>query len=106
MWAFAEALQRSLPGSWLVHQDTNPANVLAHYETTGPELWEATAGEIEVPVCGVGTGGTLTGLLADISSGAAAHAARLVACRERWAGATIVTVFPDTGERYLSKMAE
>jgi cysteine synthase A len=175
-WAHAERLQRSIPGSWLPHQDTNPANVLAHYETTGPELWTATAGEIDVLVCGVGTGGTLTGvarflkerrevhvvaveparsavmsggepgphgipgigagyvseitdvalmdeviavpdedaaitsgqiarstgLLAGISSGAAAHAVRLVAGQARWAGATIVTVFPDTGERYLS----
>jgi cysteine synthase A len=60
-WARAEQMHRDMPGSWLPHQDTNPANVLAHYETTGPELWEATGGEIDVLVCGVGTGGTLTG---------------------------------------------
>lgn len=178
-WAYAEEMQRSLPGSWLPHQDTNAANVLAHYETTGPELWAATAGQIDVLVCGVGTGATLTGvarflkerrdvhavaveparsavmsggpagphgipgigagyiseitdldlvdeviavtdedaaiatrqiarstgLLAGISSGAAAHAVRLVARQGRWAGGTIVTVFPDTGERYFSLTA-
>ncbi|MCB5165697.1 cysteine synthase family protein [Streptomyces bambusae] len=175
-WAYAEELQRSMPGSFLPHQDENPANTRAHYETTGPEIWEATGGDIDVLVCGVGTGGTLmgtarylrerlpdlrvvaveparsavlsggepgphgipgigagyisaltdtalidevvpvadeaaaaaaheitraTGLLVGISSGAAAWASRHVA-----AGlgrpATVVTVFPDTGERYLS----
>lgn len=179
-WAYAERLQKSIPGSWLPHQDTNPANVLAHYETTGPELWRDTAGEIDVLVCGVGTGGTLTGvarflkerrdvhvvaveparsavisggeagphgipgigagyiseitdlalideviavsdddaatasqeitratgLLAGISSGAAAHAARIVSRQPQWAEATIVAVFPDSGERYLSTGAD
>lgn len=175
-WAYAERLQKSTPGSWLPHQDTNPANPLAHYETTGPELWRDTAGEMDVLVCGVGTGGTLTGiarflkerrnvhvvaveptrsavlsggeagphgipgigagyvseitdlalideviavsdedaaatsqeitqatgLLAGISSGAAAHAARILSRQPPWADATIVAVFPDSGERYLS----
>lgn len=179
-WAYAERLQKSIPGSWLPHQDTNPANALAHYETTGPELWRDTAGEIDVLVCGVGTGGTLTGvarflkerrdvhvvaveptgsavlsggeagahcipgigagyvskitdlalideviavsdddaagtsreitratgLLAGISSGAAAHAARVVSRQPRWSGATIAAVFPDSGERYLSTGAD
>jgi cysteine synthase A len=175
-WRHAEELQRSLPGSWLPHQDRNPANVRAHYETTGPEIWAATNGAVDVLVCGVGTGGTLTGVarylkerrdvhvvaveparsavlsggqagphgipgigagyvsditdlslvdevvavpddaaaatahevtratgvLVGISSGAAAHASRLVGRQPQWAGATVVTVFPDTGERYLS----
>ncbi|MDI5982932.1 PLP-dependent cysteine synthase family protein, partial [Amycolatopsis magusensis] len=60
-WTFPENLQRTLPGSYLAHQDENPANTRAHYETTGPELWQATGGDIDVLVCGVGTGGTLTG---------------------------------------------
>ncbi|MEU9438263.1 cysteine synthase family protein [Streptomyces sp. NPDC048252] len=175
-WKFAEELQRDLPGSWLPHQDRNPANVRAHYETTGPEILQACAGQVDVFVCGVGTGGTLTGvarhlkehgqvhvvavepersavlsggeagphgipgigagyvsdltdltvideviavpdeaaattrreialatgLLVGVSAGASAHAARMLGRRERWAGSTIVTVFPDTGERYLS----
>ncbi|MGW4564768.1 PLP-dependent cysteine synthase family protein [Streptomyces sp. NPDC004561] len=179
-WAYAERLQKSIPGSWLPHQDTNPANALAHYETTGPELWRDTAGEIDVLVCGVGTGGTLTGiarflkerrdvhvvaveptrsavlsggeagphgipgigagyvseitdlalideviavsdddaattsreitqatgLLAGISSGAAAHAARILSRQPQWSEATIVSVFPDSGERYLSAGAD
>ena len=174
--ALAERVQRSIPGSWLVAQDKNPVNVQAHYETTGPEILRACDGDVDVLVCAVGTGGTLTGiahhlkehtdvhvvavepagspvlsggergthripgigggfvndvtdvgcidevftvtdehaatatldlartfgLLAGVSSGAAAHAARTVAGRPEWAHATVVTVFPDTGERYLS----
>lgn len=175
-WLHAEEMQRTLPGSWVPHQDQNPANVRAHYESTGPEIWEATGGDVDVLVCGVGTGGTLTGTarylkergsvhvvaveparsavmsggepgphgipgigagyVSDItdlslvdevvavpdeaaaatvveivrttglpvgfSSGAAAWASRSVTAHPRWAGATVVTVFPDSGERYLS----
>ncbi|MFB7915462.1 PLP-dependent cysteine synthase family protein [Streptomyces sp. NPDC056061] len=176
-WLHAERLQRDTPGSWLAHQDRNPDNVRAHEETTGPEIWDATGGDIDVLVCGVGTGGTLTGLarhlkhrrpglhvvavepatsavlsggepgphnipgigagyvsditdvhLIDevvavtdedaaeaaravtattglpvgISSGAAVHACRVVADRIAERSPTIVTVLPDTGERYLS----
>ncbi len=179
-WKFAEELQRDTPGSWLPHQDQNPANVRAHYETTGPEIWQACEGRVDVFVCGVGTGGTLTGvarylkergdvhvvavepagspvlsggdagphlipgigagyispltdlslideviavpdeaaaatkreisaatgLLTGVSSGAAAYAGRLLGQRTRWAGSTIVTIFPDTGERYLSMASD
>ncbi|GHG38425.1 PLP-dependent cysteine synthase family protein [Streptomyces zaomyceticus] len=175
-WAYAEELQRTVPGSWVPHQDRNPANPAAHYATTGPEIWQALGDRIDVLVCGVGTGGTLTGTarylkertalhvvaveparsavlsggeagphgipgigagyvseitdlsLVDevvavtdeaaaattreitratgvpvgVSSGAAAWAARTVTGRSRWADATVVTVFPDSGERYLS----
>ncbi|WP_331739318.1 cysteine synthase family protein (plasmid) [Streptomyces sp. NBC_00637] len=175
-WAHAEELQRTLPGSWLPHQDRNQANARAHYDTTGPEIWAATEGRVDVLVCAVGTGGTLsgiarylkertsvhvvaveparsavlsggepgphgipgigagyvsdltdltlvdevvavsdeaaaatarevvraTGLPVGVSSGAAAWASRTVGADPRRAGATIVTVFPDSGERYLS----
>lgn len=46
---------------WLADQFNNPSNVEAHYETTGPEIWEQTAGAVDVLVAGVGTGGTLSG---------------------------------------------
>jgi cysteine synthase A len=175
-FAHAEEIQRSIPGSWLAHQDQNTANPISHYETTGPEIWDACGGDIDVLVCGVGTGGTISGVarylkerrnvhvvgaepatsallsggehsaheiygigggfIADVtdrtvidevmtvtdeqahrttreivtttglfvgpSSGAAAFASRAVARRPEWAGASIVTIFPDTGERYLS----
>ena len=171
-----ELLERT-PGAWMPDQFNNPANARAHYETTGPELWEDTEGNVDVLVAAVGSGGTITGtgrylkernpavrvvavepaespvlsggtpgphkiqgigagfvpqvldrslvdevltipgdeameavralartegLLVGISSGAAARAAALLAARPEYAGRTIVTVFPDTGERYLS----
>lgn len=173
----AEEIHSQRPGSWFACQHDNPDNVQAHYATTGPEIWADTEGNVDVLVCGVGTGGTLSGaarflkeqnpqihvvaiepedspvlsqgwgglhripglnggfvapttdesvideiltvsndaafatarrlarsagLLVGISSGAAAHASQLVAARPQNAGKTIVTVFPDTGERYLS----
>jgi cysteine synthase A len=172
----AKAVQRSIPGSWLVDQGVNPHNAATHYVWTGPEIWTALDGGIDVLVCGVGTGGTisgtarylkerrevhvvavepetsasisggivdahripgigpgfvqdntdlsvidevltvsdadaaattrelaaLNGLLVGISAGAATFASRTVAARQEWAGATIVTILPDTGERYLS----
>ncbi len=60
--ARAEEIHAATPGSWFCRQHENPDNVRAHYASTGPEIWAATAGEIDVLVCGVGTGGTLTGI--------------------------------------------
>jgi cysteine synthase A len=171
-----ERIHRSIPGSWMAGQHSNPDNIAAHYETTGPEIFQACEGRVDVLVCGVGTGGTLTGvarylkergdthvvgvepagspvisggeagphripglgggfinpvtdlscidqivtvtdreavmatqylasaygLLTGVSSGAAAHACQVIARADRWAEATIVTILPDTGERYLS----
>ncbi|MEN3537314.1 cysteine synthase family protein [Microbispora sp. ZYX-F-249] len=170
-------LHAAVPGSWYARQHENHANVMAHYTTTGPEIWAATGGEVDVLVCGVGTGGTLTGtarylrernprlrvvaaepegspllsggppgphripglnggfispvtdvtliddvitvpdaeaarmtrliaattgLLVGVSSGAAAYGCAELARRRDLSGQTIVTIFPDTGERYLS----
>lgn len=172
----AEELSGAIRNSWFPRQHENLDNIRAHYETTGPEIWADCGGRIDALVCGVGTGGTLTGiarylkeqdrsvrviavepegspvltggrgglhaipglnggfiapttdvsviddvivvtdkeaasaarllarsqgLLVGISSGAAAHGC-LRAARELPAGATVVTVFPDSGERYLS----
>ncbi|HET9140737.1 cysteine synthase family protein [Actinophytocola sp.] len=176
--ARAEQLREEIPGAVQTAQERNFANPAAHYVTTGPEIFEACGGEVDVLVCVVGTGGTLTGigrylrerrnvyvvaveaaespmislgiagpheiagvsggiicevldlgLIDDVvrvsdaqafsaardlamrtglfvgtSAGAALHAAHTIATQPRWEGATVVTVLPDTGQRYLSKL--
>jgi len=173
----AEELSRSIPGSWIPGQFVNAANAKAHYETTAPEIWRDTEGNIDIFVAGVGTGGTITGIgrflkeknpaiqivavepadspllsggkagshgiqgiganfipdlldrslldeiipmelknakdaarsmarqagiLVGISAGAAIAAAQELASRPENKGKTIVTLLPDSGERYLS----
>lgn len=58
----AEQLAKEIPNSYYVNQFNNPANPQAHEETTGPEIWEQTGGTVGAVVCGVGSGGTITGL--------------------------------------------
>lgn len=173
----ADELHRATPGSWFCCQHDNEDNARAHYETTGPEIWDDAEGLVDVFVCGVGTGGTLSGagrylrernpdvrivavepagspllsggepgthcipgfnggfiapttdrslidevipvsdadalettrrlalragLVVGVSSGAVVHASGVVAARPEFLGKRIVTLLPDTGERYLS----
>ncbi|NLB29489.1 MAG: cysteine synthase A [Clostridiales bacterium] len=173
----AKQLANEIQDSFIPSQFTNPANAAAHEATTGPEIWSDTDGTVDILVCGVGSGGTITGagrylrgkkpdirivavepasspvlsggaaglhglqgigagfvpevldesiideiiavrdedayesarelsrlegLLAGITSGAALRAAAMLAEQPENEGKTIVVIFPDTGERYLS----
>jgi cysteine synthase A len=59
--AKADELAAEIPGAIVAGQFVNPANPAAHEATTGPEIWEDTDGQVDILVCGVGTGGTITG---------------------------------------------
>ena len=61
-YSVSERLGREIPNSWYVNQYDNPSNSIAHYEKTGPEIWEQTDGKITHFVVGVGTGGTISGV--------------------------------------------
>ena len=175
--ALAQQLAQTMDSSFIPDQFRNSANAQAHFDTTGPEIWNDTDGKVDIFVAGVGTGGTITGtgkylkqknphiqivgvepasspvlsggqpgkhglqgigagfipevleqsilsevlpiedadafasaremarkagILVGISSGAALHAARILAARPENTGKTIVALLPDSGERYLS----
>src|ERR671923_1464366 len=60
-YSVAERLSHEIPGAFQPNQYFNMANPRAHYETTGPEIWEQTDSQVDVVVAGLGTGGTMTG---------------------------------------------
>jgi cystathionine beta-synthase len=60
-YSVARRIARERPGAFLTDQYSNPANPMAHYRTTGPEIWEQTRGLVTHFVCGMGTGGTISG---------------------------------------------
>lgn len=61
-YSVSKRLAEETPNSWYVNQYDNPSNAIAHYEQTGPEIWEQTDGKITHFVVGVGTGGTISGV--------------------------------------------
>ncbi len=61
-YSVSKRLGDEIPNSWYVNQYDNPSNAIAHYEQTGPEIWEQTGGNITHFVVGVGTGGTISGV--------------------------------------------
>lgn len=60
--AKAEELSKEIPGSFIPDQFGNPTNPLAHFKTTGPEIWEDTDGQVDIFTVGIGTGGSVTGV--------------------------------------------
>jgi cystathionine beta-synthase len=71
-YSVSDRLTREIPGAWKPNQYANENNPRAHYETTGPEIWRQTSGQITHFVAGVGTGGTISGAgryLTDVSDG-------------------------------------
>ncbi|MBG65797.1 MAG: cystathionine beta-synthase [Flavobacteriales bacterium] len=60
-YSVSRRLSEEIPNAWFVNQYDNPSNSVAHYETTGPEIWKQTDGKITHLVVGVGTGGTISG---------------------------------------------
>src|SRR6187397_2028460 len=60
-YSVSSRLEKEVPNSWKANQYDNQSNSAAHYEQTGPEIWEQTDGTITHLVCGVGTGGTISG---------------------------------------------
>ena len=61
-YSVSSRLEREIPNSWKANQYDNPSNAAAHYEQTGPEIWDQTEGRVTHLVCGVGTGGTISGV--------------------------------------------
>jgi cystathionine beta-synthase len=61
-YSVSRRLAEETPNSWYVNQYDNPSNTTAHYESTGPEIWEQTEGKITHFIVGVGTGGTISGV--------------------------------------------
>lgn len=61
-YSTSSRLEKEIPGSWKANQYDNYSNLLAHYEQTGPEIWEQTGGKITHFIAGVGTGGTISGV--------------------------------------------
>ena len=61
-YSVSDRLAEEIPGAYKPDQYANPSNPRAHYETTGPEIWEQTSGELDALVIGVGTGGTISGI--------------------------------------------
>jgi len=89
----AQRIAAETPGSVFIDQFGNPANPQAHYETTGPEIWAQMDGDVDAVVCGVGSGGTITGLTRFFAE-TAPHVELVLADPE----GSVLAHYVDTGE--------
>ncbi len=89
----AERLTKEIPGAFYVNQFANEANPDAHEATTGPEIWEQMGHDLDAVVCGVGSGGTITGLMRFFAK-AAPHVEMVLADPE----GSVLTHYVETGE--------
>ena len=87
-YSVSDRLAEEIPGAFKPDQYSNMANPDAHYEVTGPEIWEQTGGEIDAFVVSVGTGGTISGTAATSRSGTRTSSSSAptpkVPCTRRW----------------------